>query len=70
MNMAHSTEKVRDEAQSKTEVSAEISKVGVYTIAISAGIIGCWAVICLVAGTITSGGPFELLSNLFKAITN
>lgn len=70
MTIAHSTEKTMDQAQSKVDVSTEISKVGVYAIAVSAGVIGCWAAICLIAGTITSGGPFELLSNLFKAITN
>lgn len=70
MTTAHSTEKTMDQAQSKVDVSTEISKVGVYVIAVSAGVIGCWAAICLIAGTITSGGPFVLLSNLFKAITN
>lgn len=46
----------------------EISKVAVTTIGISAGLIGVWAVACIVAGISSSGGPIELVSSLFKAI--
>lgn len=54
----------------KTEsiASAEISKVAVTAIGITAGIIGIWAVACMVAGIANSGGPVGLVSNLFKAI--
>lgn len=47
----------------------EISKVAVSAIGISAGLIGVWAVACVIAGISSSGGPFELVSNLIKAIT-
>jgi hypothetical protein len=56
------------QAQTKATVTNEISKVGIYAIAISSGIIGCWATACLVAGTISSGGPVGLISNFVKAI--
>ena len=69
MNTTHSIEKTSSKANTKVDVTTEISKVGVYTIAIAAGIIGCWATLCIVAGTISSGGPVELISNLFRAIT-
>ena len=46
----------------------EISKVAVSAIGISAGLIGAWAVDCVIAGISSSGGPVELVSNLFKAI--
>jgi len=68
MNTTHTMEKTRSQTHTKATVTTEISKVGVYAITISSGIIGCWAVACLVAGTISSGGPFGLVSNLVKAI--
>ena len=70
MNTIHAAEKTRSQSHAKATatVTTEISKVGVYAITISSGIIGCWAVACLVAGTISSGGPFGLISNLVKAI--
>ena len=54
----------------KTEsiVSAEIAKVAVTAITITAGVIGIWAVACMVAGILNSGGPVGLVSHLFKAI--
>lgn len=55
--------------QPKAVASAEISKVGVSAIGITAGIIGCWAVSCLFSATLSSGGPAGLVSNLFRAIT-
>ena len=57
-------------AQSKTKssTSGEISKVAVTAFSVTAGLIGVWAVACLVAGVSNSGGPVSLLSNLFKAI--
>ncbi len=54
----------------KTEstATAEISRVAVTAITITAGVIGIWAVACMVAGIANSGGPVGLVSNLFKAI--
>lgn len=51
-----------------TDAASEISKVAVSAIGISASVIGIWAVASIVAGMSTSGGPVELLNNLFKAI--
>jgi len=48
--------------------TGEISRVAVSAIGISAGLIGAWAVACVIAGVSSSGGPVELVSNLFKAI--
>ena len=52
----------------QTDAASEISKVAVSAIGISAGVIGIWAVASVVAGMATSGGPVELLNNLFQAI--
>lgn len=59
-------EQARTEAV--TNSANEISKVAVSAIGISAGVIGIWAVACVVAGMSSTGGPVELVSNLFKAI--
>ncbi len=52
----------------QTDAASEISKVAVSAIGISAGVIGIWAVASVVAGISTSGGPIELINNLFKTI--
>lgn len=61
---------VKDQAKTSaiTNSTNEISKVAVSVIGISAGLIGAWAVACVVAGISSSGGPVELVSSLFKAI--
>ncbi len=69
MNTPSTMEKERSQAKTGTDAVTEVSKVSVYAIAISAGLIGLWATVCLFAGTISSGGPFGLISNLVKAIT-
>lgn len=51
------------------DTTSEVSKVAVSAIGISAGLIGVWAVACIIAGVSSSGGPIDLFSNLFKAIT-
>lgn len=64
-----SAEKTQSSANQKVDVSTEMSKIGIYSIAIAAGIIGCWAVISLIAGMINSGGPLQLINSLFTAMT-
>ncbi|MCK5516779.1 MAG: hypothetical protein KAI39_07890 [Desulfobulbaceae bacterium] len=54
-------------AKATSQAGVEVSKVGVYAIAFSAGLIGCWSVACLVAGTINSGGPVGLITNFIKS---
>lgn len=44
-------------------------KLAVGAIGITSLLIGCWAVVCLVSGTINSGGPAGLVSNLITAIS-
>ena len=68
MNPTHSMEQTETQAKSKANASAEISKVSVAFIAITAGVIGCWALASLFAGTVSSGGPLGLIQNLITAI--
>lgn len=50
------------------DTTGEISKIAVSAIGISAGLIGVWAVACIISGISSSGGPVDLINNLFKAI--
>ncbi|MBU1140470.1 MAG: hypothetical protein KKD01_03085 [Proteobacteria bacterium] len=61
---------ISNRTSTKTEsiANAEISRVAVTAISISAGVIGIWAVACMIAGISNSSGPVDLLSSLFKAI--
>lgn len=56
-------------ASAATNTSAELSRIGVAAIGITAGVIGCWAMASMIAGVANSGGPIDLISNLFTAIT-
>ena len=69
MKTTLSAEKTKSGAHQKVDVSTEMSKIGIYSIAVAAGIIGCWAVVCLIAGMMNSGGPLQLMSKLFTVIT-
>ncbi len=61
-------DKSRASSFAATNVSTEISKIGITALGITAGIIGCWAVASMIAGAVSSGGPIDLLANLFTAI--
>ncbi len=56
------------QATTETDTTSEISKVAVTAFSIAAGLIGMWAVACLIAGISNSGSPVSLFSSLFKAI--
>jgi len=66
MNKTNTIQKTQ--AKAKSSASREVSKVAVTAVSITAGLIGVWAVACMVAGVSNSGGPVSLVSNLFKAI--
>lgn len=61
---------LKEQAKSSilNDTTNEISKVAVSAIGISAGLIGVWAVACILSGMLNSGGPVNLINNLFKAI--
>ncbi|MBU1234616.1 MAG: hypothetical protein KKD01_03075 [Proteobacteria bacterium] len=67
-NTTHTLVKADSHSKERSTVGAEISKIGVSAIAISAGIIACWATACLFAGSLSNGGPFGLIINLVNAI--
>ncbi len=67
--MKNATAITREKSVALDTVSVGNGQVGVAVIGVASLLIGCWAVVSLIAGMVTSGGPIELLSNLFKAIT-
>ena len=69
MKTSLSTEKTTSTTNEKVDVANEVSKIGIYSIAVSASLIGCWAIVTLIAGMLNSGGPGQLFSNLFIALT-
>ena len=69
MNSSQSVETTKSQAKSQANATSEISKVSVGFIALTAGLIGCWATASLFAGTVNSGGPIGLIQNLITAIT-
>ncbi len=68
MTINHSMEKTETQAKASSNAITEISKVSVGFIALTAGIIGCWATASLFAGTISSGGPLGLIQNFIAAV--
>lgn len=66
--MNNSTTISRNDAITGTTISTELNKVGAIAFAVSAAVIGCWAVTVLFAA-ISSGGPLGLLSSLVTTIT-
>lgn len=59
----------QDTSSITNDTTSEISKVAISAIGISAGLIGVWAVACIIAGISSSGGPIDLFSTLFKTIS-
>lgn len=50
-------------------VSTEVSKVSITFVAILGVAVGLWSLACIVAGLAASGGPVQLISSWFKAVT-
>jgi len=68
--MKNATVNTRTQVQTGENVSAtsEVSKAGVYTIAIVSAMVGLWGFACFVGGMVTSGGPLSFVGNWFKAV--
>lgn len=48
---------------------SELYKVGMYTTAAFAAIVGIWGLVCLSSAILENGAPVEMLKNLYRAIT-
>lgn len=47
----------------------ELSKVGITTLFVAAGLVGIWGVACFVSGLAQVGGPLSLVRQWIAAIT-
>lgn len=50
-------------------VDSELYKVGMYTTAAFAAIVGGWGLICLSSAVLKDGSPVQMMKSLFQAIT-
>ena len=48
---------------------SELYKVGMYSTAAFAAVVGIWGLVCLSSAILENGSPVEILKNLFRAIT-
>ena len=55
--------------QSNVRVDDQLYKVGVTVVGLASCAIGIWAVACIVAGMIASGGPVGLALNWLNAVS-
>ncbi len=69
MNPANTIRDTQGYEKTTIDSNVEISRISVAFITLTASLIGCWALASLFAGTISSGGPVQLIQNLFTAIT-
>ena len=60
--------RTRVRTNEKAAAATEISKTGMYTVAIVSALIGIWGFACFVGGIVASGGPLSLIGNWFKAV--
>jgi len=58
-----------EQENTTSNVSAEVDKVIVVSIAAFAGLVGIWSVACMVGAMVQSGGPFELIKGWFRAVS-
>ncbi len=65
--MNNTTTNTKAKSVAQENVSLELNKVGVHVVTVSSALLGCWAVICLASGMISSGGPAGLASNFVSA---
>ena len=60
--------RTRVRGEEKAAATTEISKAGMYTVAIVSVLIGIWGFACFVGGLVYSGGPLSFVGNWFKAV--
>lgn len=51
-----------------SHATVELQKIGATAIGITSLLIGCWALACMTAGIIASGGPAGLATEYIKAL--
>jgi hypothetical protein len=62
-------QKSRIETNTAQNVTTEVSRVGIITVAAFGALVGLWSLACLVGGLSASGGPLAFVGDWFKAVT-
>lgn len=60
--------KTRASINENIQSTVELHKAGATAIGITSLLIGSWAVACMTAGVVASGGPAALATNYIKAL--
>lgn len=60
--------KVRTKSGERVNVSTEVNKVAIGTLAVAAGLVGAWVITAFVAGMMASGGLVPMISNWIQAV--
>jgi hypothetical protein len=68
MKTTISAAKTSTVTNTNSRVDEQIMKVGATVIGLTSGVIGLWAVACLIGGMVASGGPIALVTDLFRAV--
>ncbi len=67
--MNRTTAIIREKSVAQITSGSSNDTLAVGIIGVASLLIGCWAVVCLIAGTVASGGSGELVTNLLSAIS-
>lgn len=62
-------QQVKTGAATNQDAATEISKVGVFTVAAFAAVVGLWSVAMVVGGMVASGGPLAFVGDWYRAVT-
>lgn len=60
--------KVRTKGNEKVNVTTEVNKVAIVSLAVAAGLVGAWVITAFVAGAMASGGLVPMVSNWINAV--
>ena len=61
--------KVHEDSRATDSTEIAVDKVVIGSVAAFAGIVGLWAIACLVSAMYHAGGPVQLITGWFKAVT-
>ena len=68
MMKSNAAVKVRTKSGERVNVTTEVNKVAIATLAVAAGLVGAWVITAFVAGMMASGGLVPMISNWVQAV--
>lgn len=61
--------KVNDKSHASESTEVVVDKVVIYCVAAFAGLVGLWSLACLTSAMYYAGGPIQLVTGWFKAVS-